>query len=104
MYGICREQALSGSVIKPVVIDPSKQPPIRLADFEAAFKVYQPTQQKAASFQPSSSAATPLDSMMATFAELARASNGHNEGYGSNNDNQSHGDNDDIPVGNGVSH
>ena len=34
--------------------------------------------------------------MMATFAELARASNVHNEGYGSNNDNQSHGNNDDI--------
>ena len=45
----------------------------------------------------------PWDSMMATFAELARASNVHREGNGSNNDNQSHDDNDDIPVGNGVS-
>ena len=81
-------------------IHPSEQPALCLSDFEAALKVYQPTQQKAAGFQRNNTSAS-MASIMPYLAALASNSLSDNHGGDSNSNSHSNGDN--IPNGNGVS-
>ena len=63
-------------MVEKEALYPDEQPPMCLSDFRAALEEYQPTLQKAA--QQNAAAAMPLASMMASFAELARASHNNN--------------------------
>lgn len=81
---------------------PTSQPPLSLAHFQAALKLYQPTQQKAESFQPP--AADPLAAMANMWASLAESSIGPGSGHShannhdnsNSNDNSNAADNDDV--------
>ena len=80
---ICRQRTLTGSVVETEALDPYEQPPLCLSDFRAALEEYEPTLHKAA--QHNATAAMPVASMMASFAELLGANNSNN---GSHDDNK----------------
>lgn len=50
LYGFCREQALAGSVVRTVAINPDEQPAIRLADYLVALEVCRVDRQRLQAF------------------------------------------------------
>ncbi len=65
---------------------PTSQPPLSLADFQAALRLYQPTQQKAESFQPVSSGdmSHAMAAVMATLSRASFAANGYGAPHANN--------------------